>query len=100
MSIAYFQPLTRSELSKIFGKEVSRDTIAALRSAGFIASGPRSPTPGAPYTYVTTKHFLTAFGLDTLRDLPDMEALEDAGLLSAQTPAGDSFVNESVEADE
>jgi segregation and condensation protein B len=25
---------------------------------------------------------LSAFGLETLRDLPDMEALEDAGLLS------------------
>ena len=47
-----------------------------------IASGPRSPTPGAPYTYVTTKDFLLEFGLDTLRDLPDFEALEDAGLLS------------------
>jgi segregation and condensation protein B len=56
--------------------------IGSLRSAGFIASGPRSPTPGAPYTYVTTKHFLSAFGMETLRDLPDMEALEDAGLLS------------------
>lgn len=84
MSIAYFQPVTRSELSKIFGKEVSRDVIGSLRGAGFVSSGPRSPTPGAPYTYVTTKHFLTAFGLETLRDLPDMEALEDAGLLSRQ----------------
>lgn len=82
MSIAYSQPITRSELSKIFGKEVSRDTIGSLRGAGFISSGPRSPTPGAPYTYVTTKHFLSAFGLDTLRDLPELEALEDAGLLS------------------
>jgi segregation and condensation protein B len=82
MAIAYFQPITRSDLSKIFGKEVSRDTIASLRNANFLASGPRSPTPGAPYTYVTTKHFLTAFGMETLRDLPDIEALEDAGLLS------------------
>tara|TARA_R110002126_G_scaffold85058_1_gene206260 strand:- start:9002 stop:9712 length:711 start_codon:yes stop_codon:yes gene_type:complete len=82
MSIAYSQPITRSELSKIFGKEVSRDVIGSLRSAGFIGSGPRSPTPGAPYTYVTTKHFLSTFGMETLRDLPDMEALEDAGLLS------------------
>ena len=82
MATAYFQPVTRSELSKVFGKEVSRDTISALRGAGFISSGPRSPTPGAPYTYVTTKHFLSAFGMETLRDLPDMEALEDAGLLS------------------
>jgi segregation and condensation protein B len=82
MAIAYFQPITRGDLSKIFGKEVSRDTIAGLRNANFLASGPRSPTPGAPYTYVTTKNFLSAFGLQTLRDLPDIEALEDAGLLS------------------
>ncbi|SOC45571.1 segregation and condensation protein B [Rhizobium subbaraonis] len=82
MAVGYFQPVTRGELSKIFGKEVSRDVIAALRGAGFISSGPRSPTPGAPYTYVTTKHFLSVFELETLRDLPDIEALEDAGLLS------------------
>jgi len=85
MSIAYFQPVTRSELGKVFGKEVSRDMIGSLRGAGFISSGPRSPTPGAPYTYVTTKHFLSAFGMQTLRELPDMEALEDAGLLSRQS---------------
>jgi len=83
IAIAYFQPVTRSELGKIFGKEVSRDTISALRGAGFISSGPRSPTPGAPYTYVTTKHFLSAFNLGTLRDLPDMEALEEGGLMSS-----------------
>lgn len=82
MAVGYFQPVTRGELSKIFGKEVSRDVIGNLRGAGFIGSGPRSPTPGAPYTYVTTKHFLSAFGMETLRDLPDIEALEDAGLLS------------------
>ena len=82
VAIAYFQPITRGDLSKIFGREVSRDTIASLRNANVLASGPRSPTPGAPYTYVTTKHFLTTFGMQTLRDLPDIEALEDAGLLS------------------
>lgn len=82
MCVAYFQPITRAELSSFFGKEISRDFIGHLRGAGLIASGPRSPTPGAPYTYVTTKEFLLEFGLDTLRDLPDFEALEDAGLLS------------------
>lgn len=83
-AIAYLQPVTRGELSNMFGKEISRDTIACLRDAGFLSSGPRSPTPGAPHTYVTTKHFLSAFGLETLRDLPDLEGLEDAGLLSRQ----------------
>ena len=83
-AIAYFQPITRAELSSFFGKEISRDLIGNLRGAGLIASGPRSPTPGAPYTYVTTRKFLLEFGLDTLRDLPDFEALEDAGLLSKE----------------
>ncbi|RJG39959.1 SMC-Scp complex subunit ScpB [Mesorhizobium sp. DCY119] len=98
MAVGYFQPVTRSDLSKIFGKEVSRDTIAALRGAGFLSSGPRSPTPGAPYTYVTTPHFLSAFGLETLRDLPNIEALEDAGLLNRQ--AVQAEINSHSEAEE
>ena len=79
---------------------LSRDVIASLRSAGFIASGPRSPTPGAPYTYVTTKHFLSAFGMETLRDLPDIEALDDAGLLDARIPLGNGYAEESPDEDE
>lgn len=82
MCIAYFQPITRADLSSFLGKEVSRDLIGVLRSQDFIASGPRSPQPGAPYTYVTTRAFMSHFGLNTLRDLPDFESLEDAGLLS------------------
>jgi segregation and condensation protein B len=100
MAIAYSQPVTRSELSKMFGREVSRDVMASLRSAGFIASGPRSPTPGAPYTYVTTSHFLSAFGLETLRDLPDIEALDDAGLLDDRIPLGNGFAEESPDEDD
>jgi segregation and condensation protein B len=96
-AIAYLQPLTRGELSKMFGKEVSRDTIASLRDAGFLGSGPRSPTPGAPYTYITTKQFLSSFGLETLRDLPDMEALEDAGLLSRQALEAEALAEQRDE---
>lgn len=100
MTVAYLQPVTRGELSNMFGKDVSRDTIGALRGAGFITSGPRSPTPGAPYTYVTTKHFLSAFGLETLRDLPDIEALEDAGLLSQKELMADPDSSQPDEDDE
>src|SRR5690606_25207209 len=82
VSIAYHQPVTRAALSDMLGREISRDTIGQLRRLDMIASGPRAPQPGAPYTYVTTRKFLEQFGLDTLRDLPDLEALEDAGLLS------------------
>lgn len=95
MAVAYAQPVTRNELSKIFGKEVSRDTMAGLRSAGYVSSGPRSPTPGAPYTYVTTKHFLSAFGFETLRDLPEMEALDDAGLLSREPADAEEDIDQS-----
>ena len=81
--IAYLQPVTRNGISRLTGREISRDLVARLQRQGLIARGPRSPEPGAPYTYVTTPGFLAQFGLDTLRDLPDLEALEDAGLLQA-----------------
>ena len=100
MAVGYFQPVTRGELSKILGKEISRDTIGSLRSTGFIASGPRSPTPGAPYTYVTTKHFLSNFGMETLHDLPDIDALEDAGLLSRMAIQADALSGEPTSSDE
>lgn len=99
IAIGYFQPITRTELSQIFGKEVSRDAIAQLRQAGFIGSGPRSPTPGAPYTYVTTPKFLSAFGFDTLRELPDLEMLEDSGLLSRRPPPDDPSMPVAGESD-
>ncbi|MEX0284120.1 MAG: SMC-Scp complex subunit ScpB [Paracoccaceae bacterium] len=79
-AIAYHQPLTRDGLKEIFGKEINRDLIGRLHAQGLIATGPRSPRRGAPYTYVTTNKFLTVFDLRSLRDLPDVEALEDAGL--------------------
>jgi segregation and condensation protein B len=84
-TIAYLQPATRAELSRLIGKEVSRDIIGRLKSLDLIAAGPRAPEAGAPYAYVTTRKFLEVFGLASLRELPDIESLEDAGLL--QRPA-------------
>jgi segregation and condensation protein B len=80
-AVAYFQPVTRAGLGDILGRLISRDLIAALRSADLIATGPRSPQPGAPHTYVTTPAFLTLWGLPSLRDLPDLDRLEHAGLI-------------------
>lgn len=79
-AIAYHQPITRDGLKDIFGKAISRELIGRLHSRDLIATGPRSPQRGAPYTFVTTEGFLVAFGLPSLRDLPDREQLEDAGL--------------------
>ena len=100
-AIAYYQPISRGGLSEFLGREVSRDLIGRLRSLHLIAAGPRSPRPGAPYTFVTSKGFLAQFGLDTLRDLPDVEQLEEAGLLSkGQLMANDFPAPREYEADE
>ena len=74
-AIAYHQPIDRAGLADIFGKEVSRDLLARLRYKDLIASGPRSPRPGAPHTFVTTETFLVTFDLQSLRDLPELETL-------------------------
>jgi segregation and condensation protein B len=75
-AIAYLQPVTRGEISRLAGREISRDVIAALRRHGLIDGAIRAPQPGAPFAYVTTKTFLEAFGFASLRDLPDFERLK------------------------
>ena len=89
-AIAYLQPATRAELSSVAGKEISRDVIGALKRHGLIDGALRAPQPGAPFAYVTTKKFLEVFGLATLRELPDIERLEDEGLLERPQTGGRS----------
>ena len=86
--IAYHQPIARDGLRDIFGREIGRDLIARLAARGLIGPGPREPRRGAPHTFVTTETFLAAFGLESLRDLPDRETLEDAGLAGEGPQAG------------
>ena len=80
-AIAYLQPVTRGEISRLAGREISRDVIAALKRHGLIDGAIRAPQPGAPFAYVTTRTFLEAFGLASLRDLPDLEQLKAEPLL-------------------
>jgi segregation and condensation protein B len=80
-AIAYLQPVTRGEISKLAGREISRDVIASLKRHGLIDGAIRAPQAGAPFAYVTTRKFLETFGYATLRDLPDLERLKAEGLL-------------------
>jgi chromosome segregation and condensation protein ScpB len=82
-AIAYLQPVTRGEISRLAGREISRDVIASLKRHRLIDGAIRAPQPGAPFAYVTTRKFLEAFGFATLRDLPDLERLKAEGLLEA-----------------
>jgi len=79
--------ITRAELTKMFGRAITRDLIAALREKRMIGAGPRSPTFGAPIAYVMTEGFLSEFGFESLSDLPDLEALKDAGLIDEPVSA-------------
>jgi segregation and condensation protein B len=47
-AIAYLQPVTRREISKLAGREISRDVIASLKRHGLIDGAIRAPQPGAP----------------------------------------------------
>jgi segregation and condensation protein B len=78
--VCYCQPITRMGIADIIGRPISRDIIAALRSAGLIAAGPRSSQPGTRSTYVTTPKFLSLVGLPSLRDLPEIDWFEKTGL--------------------
>jgi segregation and condensation protein B len=79
-AIAYLQPVTRGEISRLAGREISRDVIASLKRHGLIDGAIRAPQPGAPFAYVTTRKFLEAFGFASLRDLPDLEPPKADGL--------------------
>lgn len=89
-AIAYLQPVSRAGLARMLGREVLRDIVARLKRLDLVASGPRLPQIGAPLTYVMTSRFLSVFGFGTLRDLPDLEALEGAGLLERGAGDGSS----------
>jgi len=79
--IAYHQPVTRAEIEEIRGVALGKGTLDSLMEAGWVRPKGRRMTPGRPLIWVTTKGFLTHFGLDTLADLPAIDELRAAGLL-------------------
>jgi segregation and condensation protein B len=86
--IAYHQPVTRAEMEDIRGVETAKGTLDTLLETGWVRMRGRRKTPGRPVTYGTTEAFLDHFGLSEIGDLPGMEELRGAGLLSARLPAG------------
>lgn len=88
--IAYHQPVTRAEIEEIRGVSVSRGTLDQLIALDWIRFGRRRETPGRPVTFVVTEGFLDHFSLQSVRDLPGLRDLKEAGLLEARpSPEGD-----------
>ncbi len=86
--IAYHQPVTRAEIEDIRGVQTSKGTLDVLMEAGWVRFRGRRRSPGRPVTLGTTTDFLDHFGIEELRDLPGLEELKGAGLLSGRIPPG------------
>jgi len=75
--IAYRQPTTRAEIEALRGMKVSSSVLGGLQERGWVKVLGRKEVPGRPHLYGTGKAFLTDFGLNSLRDLPDSSQLMD-----------------------
>ncbi|MCC5779523.1 SMC-Scp complex subunit ScpB [Nitratireductor sp. B36] len=98
--IAYHQPVTRAEIEEIRGVETSKGTLDILLETGWVKMRGRRRTPGRPVTYGTSTEFLDHFGLTELRDLPGIDELKGAGLLSARMPVNFSVPQPMTDPDE
>jgi segregation and condensation protein B len=96
--VAYHQPVTRAEIEEIRGVATSAGTLDILMEAGWIRPRGRRRAPGKPLTYGTTDHFLTHFGLESVKDLPGLADLRAAGLLDSTLPPGFTVPDPSIAA--
>jgi hypothetical protein len=95
--VAYNQPVTRSFIELVRGVDSSY-AVGSLLDKGLIEAAGRLDAPGRPMLYVTTDKFLRVFGLRSLDELPETEALSVAAAQAEQTEsAGAEKDTEGVE---
>ncbi len=73
--IAYKQPILRANIEAIRGVACG-ETIRSLMEKRLVKIAGRAEEPGRPILYGTTKRFLELFGLNSLKDLPQPDALK------------------------
>ncbi len=71
--IAYNEPITRVEVDEIRGVATA-PLIRKLVAKGLIKEVGKSDLPGRPILYKTTREFLDYFNMESLEDLPKIEA--------------------------
>ena len=74
--IAYKQPVMRADIEAIRGVAVG-EVIRSLSYKGLVKIVGRAEVLGRPMLYGTTKKFLEVFGLNTLKDLPKVQELQE-----------------------
>ncbi len=72
--VAYNQPVTRAFVDTVRGVDSSY-AVSSLLDKGLIEACGRLDAPGRPMLYATTDKFLRVFGLNSLAELPETEAL-------------------------
>jgi len=70
--IAYRQPITRAQLEAIRGVACG-EILRTLTERRLVMVKGRAEELGRPMLYGTTKHFLDAFGLASVKDLPSLD---------------------------
>lgn len=85
--VAYRQPVTRGEIEAIRGVG-SEEMLRQLLDRDFVAVGGRAEELGRPNVYVTTRRFLSAFGLARIEDLPAVEPASPGSPDPAAAPEG------------
>ena len=76
--VAYKQPCTRADIESVRGVAAG-DMLNRLREMNVVKIVGRAEDLGRPLLYGTTKRFLEVFGLPSLDDLPQVEALRSGG---------------------
>ncbi len=73
--IAYKQPITRVEIDEIRGVK-SDAVVSNLLDMGLVEEKGRLDRIGRPILYGTTELFLREFGIDKIKNLPQIENIE------------------------
>lgn len=90
--IAYKQPCTRADIEAVRGVAAG-DLVNRLREMNLVKIVGRAEDLGRPLLYGTTRRFLEVFGLPSLEDLPQVEALSSGAKAKPQaTPDAEPIV--------
>ncbi|MET3120477.1 segregation and condensation protein B [Oxalobacteraceae bacterium GrIS 2.11] len=76
--IVYKQPVTRGDIEEIRGVTVNAQTIRMLEDRGWIETVGHRDVPGRPALFASTKQFLDDLGLESLQQLPPLQAVTEA----------------------
>lgn len=74
--IAYRQPVTRAEIEEVRGVDAGA-TVRSLLERHLIRIAGQREVPGRPMLYGTTRRFLEVFGIENLKNLPNLRELDE-----------------------